>query len=221
MKNSAASCAIIGGADGPTGIFLAGRKKKRGLRGLKQQLRSRKCRKRRERVKRRIEANPHTLEETIQYMIEKYGAVELDDESHIYATRRKECKASLVQRWRADLLGEYQEMVRPDMTDEQSVKEFMERAQKRQEAAAKVSEDVFPFDYHLFYIRLEDWGEIYIEIERNQAFIGGSSSASDKGKMKDVQRRVQDIYRYYGVSEEDIAGQTERYKSLVVVLADL
>lgn len=220
MNKSANSCAIIGGADGPTSVFLAG-EKKRGLRGLRQKLRSRKYKKCRERVKRKIVANPHTLEETIQYIIDRYGATEKKEGSREYITRKKECRAGLVQQLRPDLLGEYQECVRPDIKDEQSVKEFIEHARKRQEIAENVSEDEFPLDYHLFCIKLEGLGEIELEIEKYHDLFAVSASSTDRKKMKEVQKRVQDIYRYYGVSEKDIAEQTERYRHLVAVLADM
>lgn len=89
-----------------------------------------------------------------------------------------------------------------------------------QQKAASVSEELFPMDYYLYHIKLENLGEIYFEIEKNHVYFSATSSESKKGKMKQVQQVVKDIYQYYGVTEQDIAENSERYMQLVAVMVD-
>ena len=61
---------IIGGADGPTSIFIAGHSEKQPLRiKIKNSI----YRYKRKKVEKTIVANPHSLFETVQYAKEKYG----------------------------------------------------------------------------------------------------------------------------------------------------
>ena len=46
----------------------------------------------------------------------------------------------------------------------------------------------------------------------------GVSFAGSKKAMKRFRKIAKDLYLYYGVSEDDIAGQTERYLSLLSIL---
>lgn len=46
----------------------------------------------------------------------------------------------------------------------------------------------------------------------------GVSFAGSKKAMKHFRKIAKDLYLYYGVSEDDIAGQTERYLSLLSIL---
>jgi hypothetical protein len=53
-------------------------------------------------------------------------------------------------------------------------------------------------------------------LEANYEYIGGSASGSKLKKFKEIE---QNIYRYYGVAQEDIDNKTPRYESLVKTLA--
>ena len=75
-------------------------------------------------------------------------------------------------------------------------------------------------EYHLYHIKVENQGEIYFEIEKHRAHFSATSSEAAKGKLKNVQCVVKDIYQYYGVSEQDIAENSERYLHLVAVMTD-
>ena len=61
---------IIGGADGPTSIFIAGPSEKQPL---KVRIKNSIYRYKRKKVEKTIVANPHSLSETVQYAKEKYG----------------------------------------------------------------------------------------------------------------------------------------------------
>ena len=103
MGKGTGSVSIIGGADGPTSIFIAG---KGGRVKLTTHIQNYFRIIKRNRVKKRITANPHTLEEVVELMKREYGAEEVSQQSHNYLEQRKCLKASLVMRYRPDLIGE-------------------------------------------------------------------------------------------------------------------
>ena len=86
MRKGAGSVSIIGGADGPTSIFIGG---KDGKVKLTTRIQNYFRRIKRSRVKKRITANPHTLEEVVQWLKREYGAVEVLQQSHKYLEQRK------------------------------------------------------------------------------------------------------------------------------------
>jgi hypothetical protein len=55
-------------------------------------------------------------------------------------------------------------------------------------------------------------------VERKYGYIGGGASGSKK-KMKKYEKLYRDIYRYYGVSQEDINQKTVRYETVIKILA--
>lgn len=69
IEKSSHRVSIIGGADGPTSVFIAGKT---------------------------ITANAHTLEEVIQYLQDNYGAVEVSKELRSYQEQYKSIKESLI-----------------------------------------------------------------------------------------------------------------------------
>ena len=74
MDKVASSVSIIGGADGPTSIFIAG---KGGKVKLTTRIKNYFRKMRRNRIKKRITANPHTLEEVVEWLKREHGAVEV------------------------------------------------------------------------------------------------------------------------------------------------
>lgn len=72
-SENAISVSVIGGADGPTSIFVAGTGEKRAL---KARIRDSIYRYKRKRAEKRIVAAPHSLAETVQYAKDKYGLTE-------------------------------------------------------------------------------------------------------------------------------------------------
>ena len=72
-QKSKNAISIIGGADGPTSIFIAGPSEKQPL---KVRIKNSIYRYKRIKVEKTIVANPHSLSETVQYAKEKYGLTE-------------------------------------------------------------------------------------------------------------------------------------------------
>lgn len=210
----AESVSIIGGADGPTSVFLAGRT---GKRPWKVRIRNWIFRLRRKWIARRIRPHAHTLEETVFFMKKHYGAVEFSGESRIYREQRECLKGSLISRYRPKLLGELSTIPAFSMNDEKSRKEMYDWLQKQSERAAQIPDDLFPMDYHLYQIRTEGGRmEIGIDFRWN---VFGISYSGDKKAMKKLKRLSRRLYIYYGVSEDDIKKNSERYSSLLTVLA--
>ena len=94
---------IIGGADGPTSIFIAGPSEKQPL---KVRIKNSIYRYKRIKVEKTIVANPHSLSETVQYAKEKYGLTETAPGNREYIEQIKCLKESLILQHEPELLGE-------------------------------------------------------------------------------------------------------------------
>lgn len=91
MKNeyqNAVSIGIIGGADGPTSVFINGKKTKMSF---KNRLNKYRYKYKRKKAEKKIAAGVHTLKEVAAYAIDVYGAIEVNkqmdefpDASHMY-----------------------------------------------------------------------------------------------------------------------------------------
>ena len=101
MGKGAGSVSIIGGSDGPTSIFIAG---KGGKVKLTTRIQNYFRKLKRNRVKKRITANSHTLEEVMEMLKREYGAEEVSQQSHNYLEQRKRLKASLIMRDRKSVV---------------------------------------------------------------------------------------------------------------------
>lgn len=195
MPKSARAVSVIGGADGPTSIFLAG---KIGKKNPMEKLKQYRYRKRRARAEAQITANPHTLEEVIVYMTDIYGAEKLPENSRIYQEQRQGMREALILRHQPELLGETMITLKPEFDGVQS-------------------EELFPMEFSVYEIRLPQRGNIQFEVEKNWKVLGGSCSGNKKD-MKKLEAIMKKIYLYYGVSEEDIREHSERYETLVTVM---
>jgi hypothetical protein len=214
MGKGADSVSIIGGADGPTSIFIAG---KGGKVKLTTCIQNYFCKLKRNRIKKRITANPHTLDEVVELLKREYGALEVSQQSHNYLEQRKCLKASLIMRHRPDLLGELMDLKPPEGEDVKALKAFWEQIQEREMVAAEIADDIFPVDFHIYEIKCPENCMIQIGVETVWHVIDGSFSG-DKKTMKEMKKLFREIYLYYGVTSEDIKNETERYKSLLATL---
>ena len=214
MGKSAGSVFIIGGADGPTSIFLAG---KGGKLKLTTRIQDYFRKIKRNRIKKRIIVNPHTLEEVVQWLEQEYGAVEVSKQSHNYLEQRNSLKASLIMHHRPDLLGELMNLEPPEREDVEALKVFLEQIQERDRKAEEIADDIFPMDFHIYEIKWAENDRMWIGVETVWQVLDVSFSG-DKKAMKQLRKLFKKIYLYYGVTAEDIKNETERYKSLLGVL---
>ena len=96
MGKHAAGIGIIGGSDGPTSIFMAG-KRRFSLRLMRR-------RRMIARIRRRVKPDPHTVEELIAYIEKKYGARRLAEDSISFKEQYRCARAALVMQERPELL---------------------------------------------------------------------------------------------------------------------
>ncbi len=224
----AASVAIIGGADGPTSIFLAG--KRPGWKGsLKNRLRDWKQDKRRERIRASAVPGSHTAQETAAWLMARFGAVQVPAEESEYREKRSCVKAALVLRERPDLV-ETPEPVHPKIDpgrmgkeEKEALETFFAQAEKRNREAAEVPEESFPMIYSMYRIRRKGkHGEkvaITVDFEEVRQLMGVSYNISyGKGRRRwkkrpDKPATVGEIYDYFGFSREDMETGSERFLS--------
>lgn len=203
MGKKAESISIIGGADGPTSIFLAGRisKDAKGIR-IRHPIKTlRTCverffyEKRKKRIKGRITARPHTLLELARFLKREYGAQELSADSRIYQEMRRCMKESEILRFCPELLGDLAQIGFPDRFSvepsaaekeqlRRALREFQERQEMRDRRVEEISQEDFPMDYHVYEIRLSE-GRVQVEIEnvRGEMSVSWSGSGQGRGRV--------------------------------------
>lgn len=212
----AKAVSIIGGADGPTSIFIAG---KTGKQPLKERIRRYCYRRKRKRVERKIKPDAHTVQETITYIVEKYHAVEMSKQRMSYIEQRKCLKENLIMKNKPELLGDMREISVPEEYNESTIKEMQRQIQLRSDMIAAMPDDVVPMDLHIYEIhRNEGQGYMEIAVDSIWGMLGASYSGSKK-TMKQFRKIEKDICLYYGVTEEDVRDKSERYSSLVTMLS--
>lgn len=216
----ASAVTVIKGNDGPTSVFIAGKPAHQPLFArIKTACQRKRYQRKRAAVIKSIQAEPHTLDEVIEYIIKQYGAAEPDKNSRQVKEGYRNVKGALVERYAPRLLGRPLEELRPvDFSDAKAVEEYLKLCEAYQKKAADIPEEMFPMDYHLYVIKIENMGEIQVEIEKNHQFFGAGFSGAP-GKKKHLDKILKDIYSYYGVTRKDIADHTDRMKELVVVLS--
>ncbi len=213
MKTKAVS--IIGGADGPTSVFIAGKFSRK--QPLKVRIRQNIYRYRRKRAAKRISPNPHTLKELIAYADKKYHTVEIPKTDRRYIEQYTSAKEGLIIMHRPELLGELAEIKRPETFDEEAAKELCRQSRLRSEMAASIPDSEMPMDFHIYEIKLED-GHMEIGIDFRWDIFGMSYSGNKK-TMKKLKKISQELHMYYGVSGEDIRNETKRYSMLLTALS--
>lgn len=209
---------IIGGADGPTSIFLAGKTEDKGKKLQRE--------KKLERLKETIPADPHTLDEVEAYLVETYKAERLCEEKMDTVHQKTAMRSTLVLTHRPDLLTTPE----PEPIDRKASKkkqmEFVNQIQKRFEEAEKISEEEFPIDFRLYRIWLEEGKKqernsfLDVQIEKKYEVLQISTQYQDKEEERKLQKIVKDIYQYYGVSEEDKSKGSERFLMLAHILEE-
>lgn len=220
MRKKAVSCRMIGGADGPTSVFIAG-KEKNLLRRIGRALYDRKSRRKRDKTKRSIVPGTHTIQEVVQYAEERYGMVEVDASYRGYEERKRDHKHNLIYRKKPELMQEERRILPPkDFHNEEALKEYtrqvMEWTAMREREIDAIPPEVFPTDYHLFVADKGMQGTLEMEIDM---LYGDIAVSWFDGNMDIMKTMVKDIYRYYGVSQEDIDHNTERYRAHLMMLS--
>lgn len=221
---------IIGGADGPTSIFIAGRT---GKRSLKARVRNIIYKYKRAVAEKKIAAGAHTLEELARYAMDRYGFMESDTTGRNYIEQRKSLKEGLILKYKPEVLGDMKDIPKPDTSDEDGVREYLRNVRARSELIAAMPDDIIPMDYHLYELKNEVKNEVKYESGYESGIDGGNieigidyiwrimgiSYSGDRKARKRFEKISRDLYVFYGVSEEDIQNKTERYSALVTALS--
>ncbi len=215
MKGKSKSgVSIIGGADGPTSIFIAGRAQKRPL---KVRIRSILYRFKRKIAEKKVVAGEHTLDELVQYAKNSYNLIETNLSERKYIEQQNNLKESLILQHKPEILGEMKDIPKPNIYNEKSIREYLCKIEARREMIAEMPDNVIPMNFHLYEIRIgDDSLEMNIDYIWN---IFAISYSGNKKVMKQFQKISKDLYIFYGVSEDDIKKKTERYLSLVTALS--
>ena len=215
MKGKSKSgVSIIGGADGPTSIFIAGRAQKRPL---KVRIRSILYRFKRKIAEKKVVAGEHTLDELVQYAKNSYNLIETNSSERKYIEQQNNLKESLILQHKPEILGEMKDIPKPNIYNEKSIREYLCKIEARREMIAEMPDNVIPMNFHLYEIRI---GDDSLEMEIDYIWnIFGISYSGNKKVMKQFEKISKDLYIFYGVSEDDIKKKTERYLSLVTALS--
>lgn len=215
-QKAASAVRVIGGADGPTSVFLVGKN------GSKRTLKQNICRilftLRKKCIARFLKANPHTIDQVIRYAKRKWGYRAISKNTNEYKAEYAQTRASFILQYKPELLGEFKE--HPSLTgrDEESIRRFMELMDKRQKAAEAVPVELFDIDLCILERKKRGFRSKLI-FEKKYAYIGASASGRSKKEMKRDHKVFRDVYRYYGVSQNDMDHQTKRYEEVLGVLA--
>lgn len=205
----------IGGSDGPTAVFIAS-KDNRNI-SLKQKIQRFLNQTRRKHIERSIKADAHTLDQVCEYIVNVLGYREIGFDRPEYQEEYNELRASYILQYEPELLGELAMI--PDLTEhtEEAINAYLEQMKLREEAAKGIPVELFDIDFHKF-VKKEGGNESHLIVEKTRNYIGGGAS----GNTKTVRRHKSEfkqVYRYYGVSQEDIDNKTERFEEVVRMLA--
>ena len=213
MGKRAGAATIICGADGPTSVFVIKKNPKLTLRNKIEKL---KYKMKRAYVERTLKAESHSMDEVMQYIVNVHGFVELDDEK--VQQEYKEMRASFIMQYEPELLGEYAAMPRLKSESQADIQAHLKQFEERQQRAMEIPVTEFDIDFHKFRMPFDDKNDnMHITIEKKYAYIGGGVSGNKK-IMKKFRRIYKDVYRYYGVTSEDIRNKSKRYEDVVRAL---
>lgn len=202
----------IGSSDGPTAVFVAGRNitfKQKVQRFINQT--------RRNHIAKSIKADAHTLDEVCDYIVRILGYRELEADQQDYKEEYDDLRASYILQYKPELLGDLANI--PDLAEdtEEAINEYLEMIKNRQNAAKDIPKDLFDIDFHKF-IREDGDNESHFIIEKTHDYIGGGASGNTK-TVRRHNREFKQVYKYYGVTQEDIDKKTERFNDVVRTLA--
>lgn len=215
-KKAVSSVSIIKADDGPTSVFIVGRKSSKQT--LRQNIYKYFYDMRVKRIVKSLKANPHSMEQLADYIITELGFLEVDKSEPGYKAEYFQMRASFIMQYKPELLGDLAEAPKLENHEEETIKLFMEQIEKRQKAAEDIPPGIFDIDLHI-YKKDDGNNQSKIIIEKNYGYIGGSASGSKNGYMKEFDKTFRRVYEYYGVTQRDIDNHTKRFIELVKTLA--
>lgn len=216
MKKSKNAVSIIGGSDGPTAVFIAGKNKKIPL---KQRMRRFKYKIKRVFVEKTLKCRSHSMDEVIKYIARRYGFIEVNNDSGEIDEEYRQMKSSFLIQHAPELLGEYAESPQLTSKSPEDIKTYLKQNEERIQKASEIPPAVFDIDFHKLVKTFDDINDsISIIIEKRYSYIGGGASGNKK-LIRKFSQIYKDIYRYYGVTKEDKENKTDRYRDVVRILS--
>ncbi len=208
MKKNSSAVSVIRGADGPTSVFLLKRNQKLTLR---QKFERWKNSIKKAHIEKTLKPGSHTLDEVMEYIVDKYGFEKVENDSYEY----NQMRASCIIQDNPELLGEYSERLQLKGESPEDIQLFLRQTEERTKRALEIPTTVYDIDFHKFQKNFTDINDnVHIIIEKNHSYIGGGASGS-KRVIKKFRRIYKDVYRYYGVTQEDINNKSQRYTDVV------
>ena len=214
-KKSVGAVSVIGGADGPTSVFIASRQQKLTL---KQKFQKKRYALRRKRAERQIRSGSHSIEEVCHYVQKWYGYTERDKETVSYQQEYESMRYSYMLQYAPELLGDAAKI--PELTDDfqEGIQAYLQDLKNTQKASREIPQEDFDIKLHILEKENKDGSNFHILIEETHGYISGGGSGSRKA-MRKFEKIYRDIYQYYGVTDLDIQTKSERYEELVSTLA--
>lgn len=215
-EKSASAVSVIRGADGPTSVFLL---KKNAKLTLRQKIQRTKNKIKRFYVGKPLSCESHGLDEVMEYIINRYGFVEVDKDAEEVAEEYQQMRASFIIQYAPELLGE--SIAYPKLKSElpEDLEVYIRQSEERMQRAMEIPSTEFDIDFHKFKKSFDDINDnMNLVIEKKYAYIGGGADGNKK-VIKSFQRIYKDVYRYYGVTKEDKISKSERYKDVVRALS--
>ena len=214
MDKNTSATSVIGKQDGATSVCLIKRDAKLTW---KQKIQKFRYQIKRAHVERTLKPGAHTMDEVMAYIVNVHGFTELGREE--MEEEYNEMRASFLIQHAKELLGEYATLPKLQSESQEDLWAYVKLAEKRTQKAKEIPVEKFDIDFHKFQISFEDINDnIHILIEKRFDYIGGGASGNKK-ILKRFHRIYKDIYRYYGVTEDDIRNKTRRYEEVVRTLS--
>lgn len=204
---------IIGGADGPTSVFVREKNRKKTFR---EKINDYFLNKKRKRISSSITVNPHTLEEVIAYAKAKYAAMETEQDSDKYQENFLSAKEWMMRTHAPELLCDCPNVSVPATFSEEAVREFVNQTEAVRNYVKQIPEETFQMDFHIYEIRNNDAVCDIVADFRWDFF--SVSYAGEKKDIKGFDRINKELHTFYGVTETDIVNRTKRYSKLLEVL---
>lgn len=216
MSKREKEVSIIGGADGPTSVFAVKRNAKLTI---KQKIARWIYNRKKAYIERTLKPESHTIDEVMECLVKKYGFVELDADSDEVREDYHQKRASFIIQYAPELLGEYATIPPLKSESPEDVQAHLALVQERMQKASEIPTSMFDIEFHKFKKTFDDINDnIHIVVEKKYAYIGGSAGGSEK-VIKKFHYIYKEIFKYYGVTKEDISQKTERYKDVVRALS--
>lgn len=204
----------IGKPDGPTAYFILDRNQKPTL---KQRLHKWRYNIRKAWAAKTIKADPHTLDEVCEYIKAKHGFAEVTQDTKEYQEEYREMRASFLMINAPELLGELKDLPQLKGRSEEDIKRHIAAIDERKQVAFQVPKELFDIELHMFKKQAGN-NKFHISVEKRYPYIGGGAGGSARTVHR-MDKIMKDIYRYYGVTKEDIENKSKRYEELLRTLA--